>query len=50
MIYSKLLGRLLDNHARAGATPSAWPTETALDVAVGHRNDVFQAFTLNKIH
>ena len=35
---SKLVGLLLGNHARAGATPSKWPTETAYDIAVDHRN------------
>ena len=44
------LGLLLGNHARAGATPSKWSTETAPVVAVGHCDVVAQAFTLDKFH
>ena len=40
IIYSKLLGLLLGNHARAGSRPSKWTTETALAVAVDHCNGV----------
>ena len=36
IILSKLLGLLLGHHARAGATPLKWPTETAHVVAVDH--------------
>ena len=38
IIFNKVLGLLilLGDHARVGATPSKWPTETALTVAVDH--------------
>ena len=39
-MYSKLVGLLLGDHARAGATPSKWPTETACAVSVDHRDGV----------
>ena len=42
-IFNTVLGLLLGDHARAGATSSKWPTETAVAVAVGHCNDVAQA-------
>ena len=35
---SKLLGLLLGNHARAGATPSEWPTEMDFAFAVDNRD------------
>ena len=38
IVFSKLLGLLLGDHPCAGATPSKWPTETALTVAVDHRD------------
>ena len=41
---------LLADHARDGATPSKWPTETARAVAVGHVNGVAQAQTLEQMH
>ena len=39
-MFSKLLGLLLGDHTRAGATPSKWPTETICVVAVDHRDSV----------
>ena len=48
--FTNVVGLLLGNHARAGATTSEWPTETALVVAVGHCNGVAQALTLEQIH
>ena len=33
-----MLGLLLGDHARVGATPSKWLTETASAVAVDHHN------------
>ena len=45
-MFGRLLGLLLGDHALAGATPSKWPTETALAVTVGHHNGVTQTFTL----
>ena len=38
ILSSKLLGLLLGDHARAGATSLKWPTETALAVAVEHHD------------
>ena len=38
IIYGKLLGLILGDHARVGATPSKWPTETVLALAVDHRD------------
>ena len=50
IMFSNVVGLLLDDHARFGATPSSWPTDTVLVVAVGHRDSVAQAFTLEKMH
>ena len=38
IIFSKLLGLLLGNYTRVGATPSKRPTETTLTVAVDLRD------------
>ena len=48
--FSKFLGLLPGDHAHAGATPSKWPTETALAVAVGHLNGVAQTSALKYMH
>ena len=50
IIYSKLLGLLLGDHDRAGVTLSESPTETALAIAVGHRDGFVHARTLEQIH
>ena len=50
IVVSKRLGLLQGDRARAGATPSKWPTELALTVAVGHCDGVAQAFTLKQMH
>ena len=50
IIFSNIVGLLLGNHARDGATSSKWPTEMALAVIVGHCDGVAQAFTLKKMH
>ena len=50
IIFGCVVQPLLAEHARAGATPSKWPTETALVVAVGHCDGVAQAQTLEKMH
>ena len=49
-IFSNVVGMLLGNHACTGATPLPWPTEMAYAVAVGHQNDVAQAFIPEKMH
>ena len=36
IIFSNLIGLLLGNHARAGATSSKCPAETARAVAIGY--------------
>ena len=38
------------DHACAGATTLSYPTETALDVVVGHHKCITQAFTLKRMH
>ena len=38
IIFSNIVGLPLGDHARAGAAPLPWPTETAFVVAVGHRD------------
>ena len=45
IIFSNVVGLLLGDHARASATPSKWPTETALAVAVGHHNGITHVST-----
>ena len=50
IIFGKVLGLLLGNHARASTTPLKWPTETVLAVAVGHCNGVIQTSTLKQMH
>ena len=50
IILGGVMQRLLASHARDGATPSKWPTETALVVVVGHRDGVVQAFILEQMH
>ena len=40
IIFSSVVGLLLGNHARAGATPSKWPTEMACAIAVDHHDGV----------
>ena len=42
IISNKILSLLLYDHARAGATPLAWSTETDFVVVVGHHNGAFQ--------
>ena len=45
-MFNKLVCLLEDNHVRAGAMSSKWPTDPALDVAVGHREGVAQISAL----
>ena len=47
---SNVLGLLLGNHSYVGVTPSQWPTQTALTVAVGHCNVIVQAVGLKQTH
>ena len=50
LFFSSVVGLLLGNHARAGAMPSTLSTETAHAVAVGHRDDIVRAFTLEQLY
>ena len=50
IVFGYTVQHLLDDHTRIGATPSSWPTETSFIIAVGHHNDVMQAFTLDQLH
>ena len=50
IIFINVVGLLLGDHARAGPTPSKWPTEMALAVAVGHIDGVVQAQTHEQMH
>ena len=43
IIFNKVLGLLLGNHACAGAGPLPWPTEKNLTVAVSRCNGIAQA-------
>ena len=43
IIFSNLIGLLLGDHARTGATSPKRPTEMAPTVTVGHCNGVAQA-------
>ena len=49
-IFSSVIGLLLGDYARASATPSKWPTETAHAVAMGHRDGVVWGLTLEQLH
>ena len=40
LFFSCIIQHLLGDHACAGATSSKWSVETAIGVAVGHRDDV----------
>ena len=44
-----IVGLLLGDHVRAGATLLPWPIEMACVIAVGHRDEVTQAFTLEQM-
>ena len=50
IIFTNVVVLLIGNHARAGVTPSKWPTEAALTDTVGHCNGVAQALTLKQMH
>ena len=42
IIFSKIPGLLLGNHARTSAKSLPWPTERTFAVAVGHYNGILQ--------
>ena len=43
IVFVKVSGLVLGDHACAGATPLTQPTETVFAVAVGHDNYISQA-------
>ena len=50
IMFSSVVGLLQGDHACAAATPSKFPAETALTVALGHRDGVTQARILDQMH